>query len=71
MHLSQELGNLMSICNILMSRALGPLSQVAIEAFNSLRVRLLSPPIVALPRAVGKLFLDTDASNGQLGCCLS
>jgi RNase H-like domain found in reverse transcriptase len=50
---------------------LGSLSPAAIEAFNSLRERLLSPPILALPRAVGKLYLDTDASNGQLGCCMS
>jgi hypothetical protein len=46
-------------------------SPASIETFHSLRERLLSPPILALPRAVEKLFLDTDASNGQLGCCLS
>jgi RNase H-like domain found in reverse transcriptase/Reverse transcriptase (RNA-dependent DNA polymerase)/Integrase zinc binding domain/Chromo (CHRromatin Organisation MOdifier) domain/Integrase core domain len=50
---------------------LGPLSPAAIAAFTALRDRLLSPPILALPRAVGKFCLDTDASNGQLGCCLS
>jgi hypothetical protein len=33
---------------------------------------LLPPPILALPRSEAKfnLWLDTDASDGQLGCCL-
>jgi hypothetical protein len=39
-------------------------------AFNLLRDRLLKPPILALPRSEGGLWLDTDASDGQLGCCL-
>jgi hypothetical protein len=50
---------------------LGSLSPATIAAFTSLRDRLLSPPSLALPRAVGKFFLDTDASHGQLGCYLS
>ena len=49
---------------------LGPLPSAAITAFNLLRERLLSPPVLALPRAEGALWLDTDASDGQLGCCL-
>jgi RNase H-like domain found in reverse transcriptase len=51
---------------------LPPLTTTQIEAFNNLRTRLLSPPILALPRSEAKfdLWLDTDASDGQLGCCL-
>ena len=49
---------------------LGPISEGGIAAFNALRDRLLSPPVFALPRAEGKIWLDTDASDGQLGCCL-
>jgi RNase H-like domain found in reverse transcriptase/Reverse transcriptase (RNA-dependent DNA polymerase) len=50
---------------------LPPLTTAQIEAFNNLRTRLLSPPILALPRSEAKfnLWLDTDASDGQLGCC--
>lgn len=49
---------------------LGCLTPEAIAAFETLRDRLLSPPVLALPRAVGQMWLDTDASDGQLGCCL-
>jgi RNase H-like domain found in reverse transcriptase len=49
---------------------LGPLPPAAIAAFEELRKRLLTPPALALPRAKGHLCLDTDASDGQLGCCL-
>jgi Reverse transcriptase (RNA-dependent DNA polymerase)/RNase H-like domain found in reverse transcriptase len=49
---------------------LGILSDPAVAAFNSLRQKLLSPPVLALPRREGKLWLDTDASAAQLGCCL-
>ena len=49
---------------------LGQLTDDAVDAFNALRARLLSPPILALPRREGKLWLDTDASAAQLGCCL-
>jgi transposase InsO family protein len=40
------------------------------EAFDSLREKLLHPPILALPRAAGQFVLDTDASQEQIGCCL-
>jgi RNase H-like domain found in reverse transcriptase len=40
------------------------------KAFDALREKLLSPPILALPRSEGHYFLDTDASATQLGCCL-
>ena len=49
---------------------LGKLSDAAISAFETLRKKLLSPPVLALPRSKGQLWLDTDASQGQLGCCL-
>jgi transposase InsO family protein len=49
---------------------LGTLSPQQINAFNTLRDKLLSPPVLALPRTTGKLWLDTDASDGQLGTCL-
>ena len=50
--------------------ALPELTAEQLQAFNVLRERLLKPPILALPRAEGRLFLDTDASAAQLGCCL-
>jgi hypothetical protein len=49
---------------------LGSLQSEAIGAFDTLRNRLLSPPVLALPRADGKIWLDTDASDGQQGGCL-
>jgi RNase H-like domain found in reverse transcriptase/Reverse transcriptase (RNA-dependent DNA polymerase) len=49
---------------------LGILSDPALAAFNSLRQKLLSPPVLALPRREGKLWLDTDASAAHLGRCL-
>jgi RNase H-like domain found in reverse transcriptase len=49
---------------------LGPNQQDGFVAFNTLRDRLFSPPILTLPRAKGQMWLDTDASDGQLGCCL-
>jgi hypothetical protein len=49
---------------------LGPLPPAAIAAFETLRQRLLTPPVLALPRAKGHICLDSDASDGQLGCCL-
>jgi hypothetical protein len=48
---------------------LGLLSSEAIGVFNTLRDRLLSPPVLALPRTDGRIWLDTDVSDGQLGCC--
>jgi hypothetical protein len=49
---------------------LPPFTEEQTKAFDTLRAKLLSPPILALPRAEGHYFLDTDASATQLGCCL-
>jgi hypothetical protein len=49
---------------------LGPLPPESIAAFNQLRDKLLHPPVLALPRNEGALWLYTDASDGQLCCCL-
>jgi RNase H-like domain found in reverse transcriptase len=49
---------------------LGPLPPEDIAAFNQIRDKLLHPTVLALPRTEGALWLDTDASDGQLGCCL-
>jgi RNase H-like domain found in reverse transcriptase len=49
---------------------LGPIAKDGVVAFNTLRDRLLSPPVLALPRSKGQMWLDTDAPDGQLGCCL-
>jgi len=40
------------------------------DAFNELKRRLTSPPILAAPRNTGSLVLDTDASDVALGCVL-
>jgi RNase H-like domain found in reverse transcriptase/Integrase zinc binding domain len=49
---------------------LGKLSEAARKAFEALRQKLLSPPVLALPRRDGHLWLDKDAFDDQLGCCL-
>jgi RNase H-like domain found in reverse transcriptase len=51
---------------------LGELSEAARQAlaFEALRQKLLSPRVLGLPRRDGHLWLDTDASDAQLGCCL-
>jgi hypothetical protein len=52
------------------SPQLGVFFCAAIEAFNSLRDKLLAPPVIALPRPTVKLWLDADASDSQLGTSL-
>jgi transposase InsO family protein len=52
------------------SPQLGTLTGEQLHAFETLRAKLLNPPILALPRAHGQYILDTDASNEQIGCCL-
>jgi hypothetical protein len=52
------------------SPQLGTLTGEQLQAFETLRAKLLNPPILALPRAHGQYILDTDASNEQIGCCL-
>jgi RNase H-like domain found in reverse transcriptase len=49
---------------------LGELSEAARKAFEALRQKLLSPPVSALTRRDGHLWLDTDASDAQLRSCL-
>ena len=39
-------------------------------AFNTLRERLIHPPVLTLPKKKGRFILDTDASGEQIGCCL-
>jgi hypothetical protein len=51
------------------SPQLGVFSAEQLDAFNTLRDKLLSPPVLAPPRATGKLWLDTDTSDGELGTC--
>jgi RNase H-like domain found in reverse transcriptase len=50
---------------------LGPLTKEQLLAFEALREKLLQPPILALPRREGRYILDTETSDGQIGCCLS
>jgi hypothetical protein len=52
------------------SPKLGPLAEEQHRSFNALREKLLHPPVLALPRREDRYILDTDASNGQIGCCL-
>ena len=49
---------------------LDPLTGDQLQAFETLRDKLLHPPVLALPRATGRYILDTDASAEQVGCCL-
>jgi RNase H-like domain found in reverse transcriptase len=46
------------------------LNEDHLRAFEALRQCLLTPPILALPKADGQFTLDTDASSDQIGCCL-
>ena len=41
------------------------------EAFNKLKGKLTSAPILGMPRDEGTYYLDTDASNFGLGAVLS
>jgi RNase H-like domain found in reverse transcriptase len=52
------------------SPQLGVLSTEQLQSFDTLRAKLLNPPILALPRKEGLITLDTDASNEKIGCCL-
>ena len=40
------------------------------DAFSTLKKKLMSPPILALPRPGYPYTVDTDACNTQVGCCL-
>ena len=52
------------------SSRLNTLNEDQLRAFEALRQCLLTPPILALPKADGQFTLDTDASSDQIGCCL-
>ena len=41
------------------------------QAFNELKTRLTTAPILSTPRSVGTYYLDTDAANSGLGVVLS
>lgn len=51
-------------------KELPPPTEETMGAFKSLRDRLLSPPILAIPREGGHYIVDVDASYEQLGCSL-
>jgi RNase H-like domain found in reverse transcriptase len=57
--------------NHLLKKGEGPLTKEQLLAFETLREMLLQPPILALPRREGRYILDTYASDGHIGCCLS
>lgn len=40
------------------------------EAFETLKSKLVEPPVLALPRGKGRYTVDTDACNEQVGCVL-
>jgi len=41
------------------------------EAFQTLKRKLMTGPVLALPENEGMYIMDTDASNFGLGCVLS
>jgi len=48
----------------------GPLSEEEQAAFKELRARLITPPILALPRSGLPMTVETDACDKQVGCVL-
>ena len=46
-------------------------NQSCTEAFETLRERLVSAPVLALPESEGRFLLDTDASDLNIGAVLS
>jgi RNase H-like domain found in reverse transcriptase len=50
------------------SPQLGPFDKNQLEACRTLKEKIISPPILLLPRAQGQYTLDTDASQDQIGC---
>ena len=45
--------------------------QSCVEAFNTLKEKLIEAPVLAYPQPEGMLILDTDASNTSISGCLS
>ena len=46
------------------------LTEEEMKAFETLKAALISPQVLALPRAGFKYTLDTDACDVQIGCIL-
>jgi hypothetical protein len=46
---------------------LGILTDEQLTAFNTLREKLIHPPVLTLPKKEGRFVLDTDASAEQIG----
>lgn len=40
------------------------------DAIGTLRMKLIEPPILMLPKRHGRMNLDTDACKDQVGCAL-
>ena len=47
------------------------LNESQLKAFESLKLALVSPPVLALPKEEGKFIVDTDASDVAVGVVLS
>jgi len=60
--------NALTRAEILMD--LPPPTDGAIAAFEDLRIALLCPPVLALPKANRKLVVDVDTCTDQVGCTL-
>ena len=45
-------------------------STAAVDAFETLKRKLISPPVLALPKRGRPYMIDTDASAYQLGAAL-
>jgi RNase H-like domain found in reverse transcriptase len=52
------------------STQLGALNEDQLLAFDTLKQCLISPAILAFPKANGQFNLETDASSAQICCCL-
>ena len=48
----------------------GDLNEEETKAFETLKERLIEPPVLALPKLQGRYTIDTDACNTQVGCVL-
>jgi RNase H-like domain found in reverse transcriptase/Reverse transcriptase (RNA-dependent DNA polymerase) len=67
-------GKITATLNVLLRKGespqLGSLSEEQFAEFETIRTRLLDPPILALPLAEGRLNFEDDASQEQIGFCL-
>lgn len=53
-----------------LAKQLPPPTKEEDSSFTTLKEKLLSPPVLALPRLEGEYIVDVDASYSQLGCSL-